>query len=244
MRKRIANRLIPEKYLIMLLFVALLFVCLVFPVLRDQSRDRPVLLNLSLTAVLILGTAGGFRRRVWMLFGLPAIFIAVGFTWTGLFVDYSWLFVTNCLLQAVCFLVMACLLLYRVFTEYLANWISMLGAICGYLLIGLCWAMLYAALLHINPEAFHFDNPLTAPLGITNEIHTSFSQVIYFSFVTISTLGYGDIVPRTPLALTLTWTQSVIGQFYLAVLVARLVGVLPSSALRNAADQSIADERA
>ncbi len=224
----------------MLLFVALLFVCLVFPLLRDQTNNRPVLLNLSLTAVLILGSAGGFRRRVWMLFGLPAILIAVGFTWTSLFVDYNWLFITNCLLQAVCFLVMACLLLYRVFTEYLPNSISMIGAICGYLLIGLCWAMLYAALIYINPEAFQFDNILTAPIGINNEMRTSFSQLVYFSFVTMSTLGYGDIVPRIPIALTLTWTQSVIGQFYLAVLVARLVGVLPSSRLRNAPDEGVA----
>ena len=91
--------------------------------------------------------------------------------------------------------------------------------------------------------AFQFDNPLTAPLGVTNAMRTSFSQVIYFSFVTMSTLGYGDIVPCVPLALTLTWTQSVIGQFYLAVLVARLVGVLPATVLRKNAEQSIADER-
>ena len=92
--------------------------------------------------------------------------------------------------------------------------------------------MFYVAMLHIDPEALHFDNPVTAPLGVNNELRISFSQLVYFSFVTMSTLGYGDIVPQIPLALTLTWTQSVIGQFYLAVLVARLVGVLPSAALR------------
>ena len=108
----------------------------------------------------------------------------------------------------------------------------MLGAVCGYLFIGLCWTMLYVALLHVNLEALQFDNPVTAPLGINNDFRISFSQLVYFSFVTMSTLGYGDIVPRIPLALTLTWTQSVIGQFYLAVLVARLVGVLPSSSLK------------
>jgi hypothetical protein len=41
----------------------------------------------------------------------------------------------------------------------------------------------------------------------------AFSQLVYFSFVTMSTLGYGDILPETPLAQTLTWTQSVTGQF-------------------------------
>ena len=97
--------------------------------------------------------------------------------------------------------------------------------------------MLYVALLHVNTEAFHFDNPVTAPQGIKNELRISFSQLVYFSFVTMSTLGYGDIVPRIPLAFTLTWTQSVIGQFYLAVLVARLVGVLPQSTLRTGANR-------
>ena len=243
MRKHIANRLIPEKYLIVLLFTALLFVCIGLPLLRDQSPDRPVLLNLSLTVILILGSVGGFSRRVWIFFGLPAILIAVGFTWTGLFVDYSWLYVTNCLLQAVCFLAMACLLLYRVFTEHFASWISMLGAVCGYLLIGLCWTMLYAALLQLHPDAFQFENHLTAPIGMNNQMSTSFSQLVYFSFVTMSTLGYGDIVPRIPIALTLTWTESVIGQFYLAVLVARLVGVLPASRLLTPPDKSAANEK-
>jgi uncharacterized membrane protein len=54
-----------------------------------------------------------------------------------------------------------------------------------------------------------------------------FSEVVYFSFVTMSTLGYGDIVPETPVARTLAWMQSVLGQFYLAVLVAWLVNAIP-----------------
>jgi hypothetical protein len=56
---------------------------------------------------------------------------------------------------------------------------------------------------------------------------TEKSQMIYFSFVTMSTLGYGDITPRTPLAQTVTWMQAVTGQFYLVILIARLVNELP-----------------
>ena len=55
------------------------------------------------------------------------------------------------------------------------------------------------------------------------ESFPAFSEMIYFSFVTMSTLGYGDIHPRTPGARTLAWMQSVLGQFYLAVLVAWIV---------------------
>ena len=231
MEKKVSRRLLPDKYLLLLLFITLLFVCLILPFLRDRSPDRPILLNLSLTAILILGSAGSFSARIWAFFGLPALAVALGFTWSGLFVETGWLFVTNCLLQAICFMVMACLLLYRVFTEHLASWISMIGAVCGYLLIGLCWTMLYAALDQMNPHAFQFDNHLMVVTGSDQKTGTAFSQLIYFSFVTMSTLGYGDIVPQAPLAFTLTWTHSVIGQFYLAVLVARLVGVLPTTRL-------------
>ena len=243
MGKKSPLRLFPDKYLLLLLFAALLFVCLILPILRDRSPDRPILLNLGLTAILILGSAGSFSARIWGFFGLPAILVALGFAWTSLFVDVGWLFVTNCLLQAVCFMVMACLLLYRVFTEHLASWISMVGAICGYLLIGLCWAMFYAAVDQIDPQAFRFENHLTVPIDANQQTVTAFSQLIYFSFVTMSTLGYGDIVPRIPIALTLTWTQSVIGQFYLAILVARLVGVLPATRLASADDNRHIDAK-
>ena len=49
----------------------------------------------------------------------------------------------------------------------------------------------------------------------------------YFSFVCMSSLGFGDIAPTTGIGETLVWLQSVIGQFYLATLVARLVGAIP-----------------
>jgi voltage-gated potassium channel Kch len=50
-------------------------------------------------------------------------------------------------------------------------------------------------------------------------------QLRYFSFITLTTTGYGDIVPRSPLARTFAMLEAVMGQFYLAVLVARLVGL-------------------
>ena len=58
----------------------------------------------------------------------------------------------------------------------------------------------------------------------TTEV-AEFSQFVYFSFVTMSTLGYGDITPQNSVAKTLTWMQSVTGQFYIAVLVAWMVSV-------------------
>jgi hypothetical protein len=222
-----------EKYNFLLLFVALVFACVGLPILQYYDFDSLIIMNAGLTVILVLGTIGSFSPRLLFFFGLPTLLVALGFTWTSLFVDRPWLLVTNCLLQGACFTVMAVLILYRVFTRHLATRESMLGAVCGYLLVGLCWAMLYRALNLTDPESFQFGHHLTASVNGTGQTTTAFAQLIYFSFVTMSTLGYGDITPQTPLALMLTWTQSVIGQFYLAILVARLVGVLPAVGSKN-----------
>lgn len=227
----INNRVGPlcEKYNFLLLFVALVFSCVGLPILQYYDFDSLIIMNVGLTVILVLGTIGSFSPRLLLFFGLPTLLVALGFTWTSVLVERPWLLVTNCLLQGACFIVMAVLILYRVFTRHLATRDSMLGAICGYLLVGLCWTMLYRALNLTDPESFQFGHHLTVLVNGTGQTTTAFAQLVYFSFVTMSTLGYGDITPQTPPALVLTWTQSVIGQFYLAILVARLVGVLPAA---------------
>ncbi|MCR4415511.1 MAG: potassium channel family protein, partial [Thermoguttaceae bacterium] len=55
----------------------------------------------------------------------------------------------------------------------------------------------------------------------------------YFSFITLATVGYGDVTPTTSLARTLAWTEAITGQFYLAVLVAGLVGLKVTQAIKN-----------
>ena len=88
------------------------------------------------------------------------------------------------------------------------------GGICVYFLIGFVWALFYGIVVSFDPQAF------SQPL-IEGE---SYSKVIYFSFVTLTTLGYGDIIPVSPLAKMLTNLEAIIGQMYPAILIAILVG--------------------
>ncbi len=91
------------------------------------------------------------------------------------------------------------------------------GAICIYLLMGLIWAMMYLFLAQAIPGAFH---------GIEQMIwYHNFADVAYYSFVTLTTLGYGDISPVAPIAKFLVYMEAVVGVFYMAILVASLVGV-------------------
>ncbi len=98
------------------------------------------------------------------------------------------------------------------------------GAICVFLLLGLVWTLIYSLVALAQPEAFSGIDPELHPAGGGGEY-----GFIYFSFVTLTTLGYGDITPTLPLSRTLTWMEAVVGQLYLAILVARLVGLYVSN---------------
>src|SRR6516165_1961290 len=100
---------------------------------------------------------------------------------------------------------------------------SILGAVCGYLFVGLGWAVLYAMIEGFRPDSFQI-----SPKLITGgEPARPLPHVLtYFSFVTLTTVGYGDISPVSPATRTLAWMEAVTGQFYLAVIVAGLVSVL------------------
>lgn len=96
---------------------------------------------------------------------------------------------------------------------------TLLGAINGYLLIGLTWACLYLCIACINPDAFTFHLSLTTPL------RDNVQHFLYYSFTTLTTLGFGDITPVTNSARTLSWMEAACGQFYLAVWISQLVAV-------------------
>ena len=94
---------------------------------------------------------------------------------------------------------------------------KIVGAICIYLLIGLIWALLYLFFIQAIPGAFN---------GLDQGIwYDNFADAVYYSYVTLTTLGYGDISPVTPIARFLVYIEAVIGVFYMAILVASLIGI-------------------
>jgi len=98
---------------------------------------------------------------------------------------------------------------------------KVIGSIALYFLLGLSFSALFTLLLHFSPEALR-------GLEVNRPID-QISSTVYFSFVTLTTLGYGDISPVTPLARFLVILESVTGMFYLAMIVASLVGALKRS---------------
>ena len=104
---------------------------------------------------------------------------------------------------------------------------SIYASLCVYLLIGMIWSMFYFGLESYRPGSY-------AGLGTSADYSEGLgSSCLYYSYVTLTTLGYGDVTPVTAGARSLSLVEAVIGQFFLAVLVARLVGQYIARSMRE-----------
>jgi hypothetical protein len=99
---------------------------------------------------------------------------------------------------------------------------DVLGAIAGWVLMGLIWGHFYALTDRLVPDSFSVSASIAGQL---NEWHSRRALFDYFSFTTLTSLGYGDITPTRAPAYTLAWLEVMFGGFYMAVIVAQLVGM-------------------
>lgn len=96
---------------------------------------------------------------------------------------------------------------------------ALAGAVFGYFMLALVWSQLYAAALLVDPGA------LSAP-GTGAGMAPAGSDLVYFSLVTVTTLGYGDVLPVSPMARILAASEAVVGGLYMAVLIGRIASDL------------------
>ncbi len=107
---------------------------------------------------------------------------------------------------------------------------TVLGGVCAYFMLSGIWAFTYALMVVADGAAFAFP---------AEEESVTSADALYFSLVTQTTLGYGDITPVAPLARAMTSVEALLGQVYLVVLVARLVALeVARSGFRAAFDAS------
>ena len=119
-------------------------------------------------------------------------------------------------------------ILDHVFSARTLRMDDIVGAFSGYIIIAVIWGRLYAAAWLVVPEYFSISPDIQWQLANRNTLHALFD---YYSFTTISSIGYGDITTTGPATNTLVWLEVMCGQFYLAVVVATIVGIKMSQAL-------------
>jgi len=113
----------------------------------------------------------------------------------------------------------ALVVLAQVFREGRITFHRIRGAVAAYLLLGLAWAFAYEMVALESPGAF------TMPATDTVAGHELISPFVYFSFVTLTTVGYGDVTPIHPFARSLVTLEALVGQLFPATLLARLVSM-------------------
>ena len=195
------------------LVLALLFVLIVIQPFADQTALGDDLITFTYVGVLVGSFVSLVRSRAAFLLGL-----LVGVPGIVLSLVEGWGYVTmGRLLMAAFMLLVAVVIGQRVFSARRVTGVILSGSICIYLMLGSLWALLYGAVELLEPGVPAF--------GGFDESMDSNHALFYFSFVTLTTLGYGDVSPVDPVTQSLAMVEALVGQLYLVVMVARLVAL-------------------
>ena len=161
------------------------------------------------------------RQRMFaLLLGIPTILICLGGHALSGTASLSVLFVGH-LCGVLFFFGSAGLIVKSLFNSRSLTFDSIFGAVCGYLFLGLAWAMSCLMIETFQPGSFQISQSLRTS-GEQPQPHV----LMYYSFVTLTTVGYGDVTPISPTTRTFAWIEAITGQFYLAIIVAGLVSML------------------
>lgn len=209
----------------LVLFVAIVLTIALRPFLEGAFRAfalSAVFFSLILTACIysVSETRGHFLFA--LLMGLPSILVL----WLGVLWHDLSLQIVGAILQAsfwACTVMFIISHLFRV-KEVTAD--TILGAACTYFLIGFAWGSIFFVLESCSPGSFSFPHPRSA----------GFTDFFYYSFVTLATVGFGDITPVSNPARFLSILEAILGQLFMATMIAILVGSYLSRSRKDSPD--------
>jgi len=196
-----------------LLFIVIftIFIIPFFPI--EWHR---VLFSICFTLIFLLSAfaLSKYRSRI--------IYFAIAVIVINLFSSLLNLYIFNTvsyLIMVLFFVLMVILLILQIVRAKNITFQVIIASIIGYLMLGLSFSVLIGFVYEIDSSAYSFQH-------IVERMDTTFfitSNYIYYGFVTLTTLGYGDIIPLTPETKSLAIFISITGQMYIAIVIATLV---------------------
>lgn len=203
-----------EANLSVFLFLMILLV-FVFPSLGIGVKHVALYADIGVSVILIVGTGIAWGNpRLFMLTSLVSV-LAIVAKWSAWWMPTNTLVLLNQVLELAAIVAIITVLLRQVFRAGPITGLRIQGAIAAYLCLAFWWAQAYHIADLLVPGSFHTSGIYPADV----------SEWINYSFGMLTTVGYGQIVPVTPIVHTLTSAEAVTGPLYLAVLVARLVSL-------------------
>lgn len=184
------------------------------PILAGAGRGFITLLLLTGLLIATAPVLGGNRWK--SRTRLAGLTVLVAVVWLGtLFGSDPWIAAAR-LMFVVAFLVATVRLLLQVArTDHITE-DTLFASVCGYILMGIAFGLAFGVLELLAPGSLSGATPLSArPEG----------ELTYYSFVTLATLGFGELTPISSLARSMTIVEAICGQFYIAAVVARVVGL-------------------
>lgn len=199
------------------MLIGLLLLVLIGPAISQLFPESSgIITSLAFLSVMVVGVWSLNISKKWFI--VAACLMAIGLTNSviNFFIDSKTIYLFGLFITLLfCVLSMIIAMRYILFSGSItAN--KLVGSVCIYMLLGIVWALIYVFLDVIDPGAFE-------GLSLDFDKRDTWNY-IYYSFVTLTTLGYGDISPVNQYARALAYIEAICGQIYIAVLVASLVG--------------------
>jgi hypothetical protein len=208
------------------LLILLLTLIILVPFIGDYSGFR-IVVDMLATGIFIFAMYAISEKRHHLILALFLVVPTIVTLWIDYLTTGNWAFVVSeiCGILFYGFAIFIIVSFIRRQSEVTTEIIF--AAVVVYLLMALLWADLYRLLDTVAPGSFDM------PGG---EIQNDRILYLYFSLVTITTLGYGDMTPLTDRAAGLTTVEALCGQIYMVVLVAWLVGMHVSKRSKRGED--------
>jgi hypothetical protein len=199
------------------LLVSLLLFLIVHPFL--EAKGPVPVTGIFLSAVMVAGIYSVVNDRRFLIVALVLAAPALISRWLLHFSPVPWLVIADFVFDILFFSFNTYAILSYILRKRAVTADMIYGAACAYLLLGVVWGLIFGLLEFVQPGSF----AITGTVDM--EAQDLVVTMLYYSFVTLTTLGYGDLVPVTPPARSLSFLEAVLGQLYLAILIARLVGM-------------------
>ena len=208
-----------ERFLSLLIFIIAM---LILGPLVEEFVQLSILMDILWSAIFVSAIYAVSQKKRHIVIAVLLVLPMLGSIWTKYFVQNKALLVVGSLCGAAFFLFAIIQMLIFIYSQKKVTRDLIVGAAVVYLFMALMWTFIFVVVETLHPGSFNI------PQG--QDIEAT-RQFVYYSFVTLTTLGYGDITPITSMARSLCILEAVIGQLYLVAQVAWLVGVHVSQSM-------------
>jgi len=204
--------------------LVMILAMLVIAPLADEFFHLRVLMDIFWTAIFIAAVYAISHKKHHLIIGTLLALPMLGSIWFSYLLQHTGLHVLGSICGAAFFGLAIFHILVFIYNQERVSKDLIVGAALVYMLMGLAWTFIIATVETLHPGSYAMTQ------SASGQITQAF---VYYSFVTITTLGYGDIIPVTKLSRSLCIIEAVIGQLYLVVSVAWLVGMHVSQKMKE-----------